>query len=126
MLIGWLVYAAAYLGFGLASEVWQFWTALEGDENSFKWLIKNHHPELAATVDSMNGNDAAKKWLLMNRYRELAAFVDAAEGSQQAVSFLLQLQEPGWLNFARAIYQKSQKKEKSFFRNFFNFGNPFS
>ena len=105
-------------------ELWEFWNAIEGHERSFRWLMKNHHPELAAVVDSMNGNDPAKKWLLMNRFRELAAFVDAAEGSQPAVSFLLQMKEDGWLNFAKAIYKKSQKREKNFFWNIFNFGNP--
>jgi hypothetical protein len=106
-------------------ELWELWNAIDGNENSFRWLMQNHHPELAAVVDSMNGNSQAKKWLLMNRYRELAAFVDAAEGMQPAISFLLQQKEFGWVNFARAIFLKDKKKEKNFFWNILNFGNPF-
>ena len=113
-----------FTGNGYA-ELWEFWNAIDGDENSFRWLMKNHHPELAAVVDSMNGNDQAKKWLIMNRYRELASFVDAADGSQPAVTFLLQQKQDGWVNFAKAIYQKNQKQEKNFFRSIFNFGNPY-
>jgi hypothetical protein len=52
--------------------------------------------------------------------------VEASSGSQKAVSWLLQHEHQGWVMVAKEFFDKEQKKSKNFFRNFLNFGNPFS
>jgi hypothetical protein len=107
-------------------ELKEFWDAYEGVEKSFKWLLENNYKQLAAAVDALNGNDKAKVFLLASGNRELAAFVEATSGSQNAVSWLLKYGHHGWVLVAREFFEKNKKKEKGFFSNFLNFGNPFS
>ncbi len=106
-------------------ELKEFWDACEGVEKSFKWLMENGYKQLAATVDAIDGNDQAKVFLLSSGNRELAAFVDAAKGSQKAISWLLKFSHHGWVMVAKEIFDIDNKKEKSLFWSFLNFGNPF-
>lgn len=106
-------------------ELKEFWDACDGMENSFKWLLEHDYKQLAATVDALDGNDKAKVFLLASGNRELAAFVEATTGSQKAVSWLLKFNHHGWVMVARELFEKEKKKNKNFFLNFLNFGNPF-
>lgn len=99
--------------------------AIDGMEISFRWLVENGYRPYAAVVDGLNGKDTAKAWLLKSGYPALAAFIEATEGSQRAVEFLAKAGEHGWIRVARALHQREKKKEKNFFWNLLNFGNPF-
>lgn len=106
-------------------ELYHFWDAVEGVESSFRWLLDNEFRPLAAVVDGLSGKDQAKAWLLKSGYASFAAFIDACDGSAQAVQFLLKANEKGWVLLAREINAREKKKQKNFFWNFLNFGNPF-
>lgn len=106
-------------------ELSHFVDAVEGIEKSFKWLLENQQRPLAAVVDGLNGKEQAKAWLLQSGYPSLAAFIDACSGSAQAVQFLVKAGEKGWILVAREYHEQSKKKEKNFFWNLLNFGNPF-
>lgn len=99
--------------------------AIDGMERSFRWLLENDFRPLGAVVDGLNGKDAAKAWLLKSGHASLAAFVEAAGGSPKAAEFLAKSGEHGWFRVARALHQREKKKEKSFFWNLLNFGNPY-
>jgi len=103
-------------------ELPQLWDAMTGMEKSFQWLKTNGFVHFAAMTDAMHGNAQARAWLIQHGYRVLAAVCDATEGNKIAVALLLKLQEPDWLNVAKAMYDFFKKKEK---RSIFNFGNPF-
>lgn len=106
-------------------ELTEFWDAVEGVEKSFRWLLENKQRPLAALVDAMNGDDKAKMFLITSGHRELAAFVDACDGKAGAVSWLVNTGQKGWLRLAQVIAAKEKKKEKNFFWNLLNLGNPF-
>lgn len=106
-------------------ELYHFWDAAEGVESSFRWLLENDFRPLAAVVDGLTGKDQAKAWLLKAGYPSLAAFIEACDGSAQAVQFLLKANEKGWILLAREINAREKKKQKNFFWNFLNLGNPF-
>ena len=103
-------------------ELPEFWDAVSGIEKSFQWLKSNGFVHFAAMADALHGNAKARAWLIQHGFRELAAVSDAADGNKIAVALLLKLQEPDWLNVAKAMYDFFKKKEK---RSIFNFGNPF-
>jgi hypothetical protein len=103
-------------------EFLEFWDAVSGIEKSFQWLKNNGFVQFAALADALHGKAQARAWLIQHGYRILAAVSDAADGNKIAVALLLKLNEPDWLNVAKAMYDFFKKKEK---RSIFSFGNPF-
>ncbi|MFM2207553.1 MAG: hypothetical protein RL213_1528 [Bacteroidota bacterium] len=106
-------------------ELYHFLDAIEDVEVSFRWLLDNGFRHFAAVVDGLSGKDQAKAWLIRSGYPALAAFIEACDGSAQAVKFLVNAGEKGWVLVAREINAREKKKQKNFFWNFLNFGNPF-
>lgn len=106
-------------------ELYHLVDAIDGMELSFRWLLENNCRHFAAVVDGLSGKDAAKAWLLQSGYAPLAAFIDACDGSAKAIAFLIKSNQQGWVLVAKEIYKREKKKEKSFFWNFLNLGNPF-
>lgn len=106
-------------------ELKEFWDACEGMEKSFKWLFDNGWKQLAAAVDALDGNQKAKVFLLSSGNRELAAFVEATTGNQKAITWLLKNEHHGWVLLAKEFFDFDKKKDKGFFWNLLNIGNPF-
>ena len=71
-------------------EIVTFAKAIDGDEESYRWLIENHFAELAATADVItNHNDTALSWLKKNKQITLVAFISALGEDKNAMTFLI-------------------------------------
>ena len=71
------------------SEIKFLINAIEGEESSYQWLLKNNCRELAALFDYlMEDNTEAMNWLIFNKYHVIAAFLCAIDNHAKSFAFL--------------------------------------
>jgi uncharacterized membrane protein YgcG len=80
-----------------SKEILALSSAIEKDENSFKWLMGNNCIELAALCDVLvYGKDSAKEWLTRNGFVTLIQFIDALGEDDESLTSLAKSPHKEW------------------------------
>ena len=73
-----------------------------GRKDTFRWLIDNGYPELAAFSNAIRGDIDAMKWLFANNFHWLAILSNAIDGEEKARKWIASATHPCNIMFALA------------------------